>query len=80
MARGVKGSGKEQKTANQRIIDIDKDIAAHKKAIAELTITKKNLIKDKKKEDKEEVKKVAAGSGLSAAELRELIDKHKAEK
>ena len=77
MPRGVKGSGKSLKTADQKIIDIDKDIETHKKAIADLMMTKKSLIKEKNKEDKEEVKRVAARSGLTADELRALIEKHK---
>ena len=72
MARATKGSNIDEK-----IIDIDKEIESHKKAITELTKNRKSLFNAKKNEEKEELKKIAAESGLSAAELRELIEKHK---
>jgi len=77
MARGVKGSGKDQITTDEKIASIDKEIESHKKAITELTKNRKTLLKNKKNEDKEEVIKIAAESGLSAAELRDLIDRYR---
>ena len=86
MPRGVKGSGtskpkKVQKTAAERIIDIDA-------TMAELKEERKNLLKQVKQEEKElaaakeqqakeEVAKLIAETGVSADEIRALIEKNK---
>ena len=77
MPRGVRGSSKDLRTIDEKIIDIDKEIESHKQAITDLSKDRKALLNAKAEEDKEEVRKIAAESGLTAAELRELIDKHK---
>ena len=77
MPRGVRGSGKPKKSIDERINDIDKAIAVHKKEIAELTAQKKALLKDKKNENKNELLKVVSESGMTPEQLRELIDKVK---
>ena len=72
MARAAKGSAIDEK-----IIEIDREIESYKKAITELAKSKKALLNAKKNEEKEELKRIAAESGLTASELRELIEKHK---
>ena len=77
MPRGVKGSGKSKKTIDEKIADIEKAIAANKEAIADLMAQKRALMKAKKNENKNELMKVVAESGISTDELRELIGKIK---
>ena len=73
MARGVKGSGKTRKTIDERLADVDGAIAGHKAAIADLMTQRRQLAKLKKNENKNELMKVVAASGISTDELRELI-------
>ena len=77
MARGVKNPGKDNKTIEEKVADIIAEIEAHKNAIKDLKDKKKKLLVDAQKEDLEQVKKIAVESGLSADELRELIEKSK---
>ena len=77
MPRGVKGSGKTKKTIDEKIEIIEQTISDHKKTIADLNAQKRALIKSKKNENKNELIKVVAESGISTDELRELIDKIK---
>ena len=77
MPRGVKGSGKARKTVDERIADIEKTIAGHKKSISTLNAQRRTLMKTRNSENKNELIKVVASSGMSADELRELIGKLK---
>ena len=81
MPRGVKGPGKTKKTTkktiDEKIADIEKSIADHKKAVSLLNAQRRALHKTKKSENKSELLKVVAESGMSADELRELIAKIK---
>ena len=77
MPRGVKGSGKTRKTTDEKIADIEKAIAANKQATADLMAQKRALVRAKKSENKNELIKVVAESGMSTDELRELIGKIK---
>ena len=77
MPRGVKGSGKSRKTTADKIADIEKAIAEHKKEIANLNAQKRALVKKVDSESKNELIKVVADSGISTDELRELIGKIK---
>ena len=74
MARAAKDT---VKTTNEKIAEVDNEIASHQKAISELKSHKKKLLLEKQLEDQEAVRRVAVESGLTAAELQELIDKHK---
>lgn len=77
MPRGVRGSGKTKKTTDEKIADIEKAIAANKMATADLMAQKRALVRAKKSENKNELIKVVAESGMSTDELRELIGKIK---
>ena len=77
MPRGVKGSGKSKKTTDERIAEIEKAIAESKKVTAGLLAQKRALMRTKKSENKSELIKVIAESGVSTDELRELIGKIK---
>jgi phage shock protein A len=77
MPRGVKGSGKPKKTIDERIADIDVSIAGLKKDVSDLMAQKRSLQKEKKNENKNELIKVVAESGLTPDELLDLINKAK---
>ena len=74
MPRGVKGTGKDLRSVDEKIADAEKEIEEHKKAITELTKGIRGYKKEKKTEDKEAVRQIAAESGLTAVELKALID------
>jgi len=79
LPRGVKGSGttpRARKTLDEKIADIEKNIDAHKSAIAELTTQKKTLLEEKEREKTGELLKVIGESGMTADQLLELIQKN----
>ena len=72
MARTVKA-----KPIGERIAEIEKDILAHKAAISELAKAKKKLMREKRNEENQELAKIAISSGLTPAELQELLAQRK---
>ena len=72
MARTVKA-----KPIGEQIAEIEKNILSHRAAIAELSKAKKKLMREKKGEENQELAKIAIDSGLTPAQLQELIANRK---
>ena len=83
MPRGVKGSGpvKPQKSIDEKLTETDIELEKleedYKNTLASLKAKKKELLAAKKQEEKDELARVIAESGMSLDELRVLIEENK---